>query len=426
MNMESLPQILVAGIPVDRPEPEIHVLAAIQGMDRIYASQRLLGGLATISPRLAARAQPLRLPLASLFAEIDALRREGKKLAILADGDPLFFGIGATLAREMGRDAISVLPAVTSLQAACARLKLAWHDMICLSLHGRNNWQPLFAAVGKGRPLCVLTDARATPARIARELTERGCGHFVAHVFSRMGARDEKVQHADLAVLAQATEAHECFASDTTLILVPMAGAKAGTPCFGLDGQEGQIAGPYHSQAAVRATALHLLQIAPMHTVWDIGAGTGAVALEACALAHEGQVVAVECKDSRVQYLHSNRKKFAAANLEIVHGRVPDCLNDLPAPDRVFVGGGLAGEDAAATLTHIVERLPHDGRLVIACVLLQTLTRCRDILGNLGLRMEMVQVQADATEPLANDVHSVAQNPVFLLAGTKADAAPAA
>ena len=421
MDMESLPQIVVAGIPVDRPEPEIHVLAAIQDMDRIYASQRLQTGLANISPRLAARAQPLRLPLSSLFAEMDELRRAGKKVAILADGDPLFFGIGATLAREMGRDAIRVLPAVTSLQAACARLKLAWHDMLCISLHGRDNWQPLFAAVGKGRPLCVLTDARATPARIARELIERGCGHFVAHVFSRMGARDEKVQHADLAVLAQATEAHECFASDTTLILVPMDGAKGGAPCFGLDGKEAQLAGPYHSQAAVRATALHLLQVAHTHTVWDIGAGTGAVALEACALAREGQVVAVECSDSRVQHLHSNRKKFAAATLEIVHGRVPDCLDALPAPDRVFVGGGLAGDAAEDILSQIVRRLPVGGRMVIACVLLQTLTRCRDVLDKLGLRMEMVQVQASATEPLANDVHFVAQNPVFLLAGTKND-----
>lgn len=424
MNEEQYPQIIVAGIPVDRPEPEIHVLAAIQDRDCIYASQRLLGGLATISPRLATRAQPLRMPLSAFYSELATLRQQHKKIAVLADGDPLFFGIGASLVRELGKDAVRVLPAVTSLQAACARLNLAWHDVRCLSLHGRDDWQPLFAAVGTGRPLCVLTDARATPPRIARELVERGAGHFVAHVFTRMGARDERVQHADLAVLAQATEAHECFATDTTLILEPVGTSKA--PALGLGGQEDQLSGPYHSQAAVRATALHLLQIAPTHTVWDVGAGTGAVAIEACALAHDGQVVAVECNERRVQYLHGNRKKFAAANLEIVHGKAPECLADLPFPDRVFVGGALSGEDAATTLKEIVERLPQKGRLVIACVLLQTLTRCRDILAGLGLVMEMVQVQASATEPLANDVHFVAQNPVFLLAATKTDAAPVA
>ena len=416
MNEEQYPQIIVAGIPVDRPEPEIHVLAAIQDRDCIYAGQRLLGGLAVVSPRLAARAQPLRMPLSAFYSELAALRQQHRKIAVLADGDPLFFGIGASLVRELGRDAVCILPAVTSLQAACARLNLPWHEVRCLSLHGRDNWQPLFAAVGTGQPLCVLTDARATPSRIARELVERGAGHFVAHVFTRMGARDERVRHADLAVLAQATEAHECFAVDTTLILEPVHQSKR--PAFGLHGLENTLEGPYHSQAAVRAMALHLLQIAPTHTVWDVGAGTGAVAIEACALAHSGQVVAVECNDSRVQFLCSNRKKFAAANLEIVHGKAPECLPDLPVPDRVFVGGGLAGNDAAATLAQIVERLPQNGRLVTACVLLQTLARCRDILAGLGLAMEIVQVQAAAAEPLANDVHFVAQNPVFLLAAT--------
>ena len=417
MNEVHYPRIIVAGIPVDRLEPEIHVLAAIQDMDCIYASQRLLGGLATISPRLSARAQPLRMPLAAFYSELATLRQQHKKIAVLADGDPLFFGIGASLVRELGKDAVRVLPAITSLQAACARLNLAWHDVRCLSLHGRDNWQPLFAAVGTGKPLCVLTDARATPARIAKELVDRGVRHFVAHVFTRMGAPDERVQHADLTVLAQATEAHECFAADTTLILEPVGTPKS--PAFGLAGQEGQLAGPYHSQAAVRATALHLLQVAPCHTVWDVGAGTGAVAIEACALAHDGLVVAIECEASRVQYLLENRKKIASANMEICHGRVPDCLADLPAPDRVFVGGGLGGDAAESILTQTVQRLAPAGRLVIACVLLQTLASCRDILGRLGLATDVVQVQAAATEPLAGDVHFVAQNPVFLLAGTK-------
>lgn len=417
MDTTSPYPVLVAGLPVDRPEPEIHVLAALQDMEHIFASQRLLGGLGRISPRLASRAQPLRAPLSATIEEIAALRDQHKKVALLADGDPLFFGIGATLVRALGKDSVRVLPAISSLQAACARLNMPWHDVVCLSLHGRDNWQPLFAAAGKGKPICVLTDARATPPRIARELVERGVRHFVAHVFTRMGAQDERVRHADLAGLAQGTESHECFAADTTLVLEPTGNAP--TPAFGLAGREHELVGPYHSQASVRAAALHLLQVESRHTVWDVGAGTGAVALDACALARDGQVVAVESNEERVGYLRTNRRHFGAAILEICHGQAPDCLAGLPDPDRVFIGGGLGGKNAGAILAHVVDRLPVGGRLVISCVLLQTLTQCRSLLDELGLTSEIVQIQASAASPLGNDVHFVAQNPVFLLAASK-------
>ena len=117
---------------------------------------------------------PLALPLEPLLERLAHLRSAGAQVLVLAGGDPLFFGIGATMARQLGPEAVRILPATSSLQAACARLTLPWHRVICLSLHGRQDLAPLNAAAGRGAPLCILTDARMTPDVIARHLLDRG------------------------------------------------------------------------------------------------------------------------------------------------------------------------------------------------------------------------------------------------------------
>lgn len=368
-------------------------------------------------PALKARLLPLTTPLEPLLTRLSQLRAAGERVLVLADGDPLLFGIGATLVRRMGPDAVRLLPAVSSLQQACARLSLPWHKVICLSLHGRDDLRPLNVACGKNAPLCILTDARMSPDVLARHLLDRGVDWFDAHIFERMGAADECVSHLSLADAAGREFGPAC-----TMVLIPMAPARR--PHLGLDADQLAVDRGLISKKPVRAAALALLRIEAGHVVWDLGSGSGAVALEASVLAHEGRVIAVERSAGRAMGIQENRRRFGAANVEVRLGQAPECLPGLPDPQRVFIGGGLSDDDGDDILGHVCLRLPVGGRVVVSCVLLDSFSLCRRFFEDMGWPVEILQISASEGKSLGGDVHLAAMNPVFLLAAQKPAPAP--
>lgn len=361
---------------------------------------------------LKARLLPLTLPLEPLLNSLNQMRAAGEHVLLLADGDPLFFGIGATLARHLGAAAVRLIPAVSSLQQACARLALPWHQVVCLSLHGRDDPGPLNAAAGKGAPLCILTDARMTPDVLARHLLDRGVDWFTVRIFERMGAPDEALHQLSLDETAR-----RAFGPACTVLLIPHRPPRQAH--LGLDAQELAVEGALITKKPVRAAALSLLRVGPRHVVWDIGSGSGAVALEATVLAHEGRVVAVERSAGRAMSIQENRRRFGAAILDVCLGQAPQCLPSLPDPQRVFIGGGLSGGQAEDILGHVCRRLPPGGRLAASCVLLESFCLCRRFLEDLGWPLEIMQIQASEARELAGDRHLAALNPVFLLAAQK-------
>ena len=368
-------------------------------------------------PALKARLLPLTTPLEPLLTRLSQLRAAGERVLVLADGDPLLFGIGATLVRRLGPDAICLLPAVSSLQQACARLSLPWHKVICLSLHGRDDLRPLNVACGKNAPLCILTDARMSPDVLARHLLDRGVDWFETHIFERMGAADECVHHLSLA-----DAAGQEFGPACTMMLVPMAPARR--PHLGLDADQLAVDRGLITKKPVRAAALALLRIEAGHVVWDLGSGSGAVALEASVLAHEGRVIAVERSAGRAMGIQENRRRYGAANVEVRLGQAPECLPGLPDPQRVFIGGGLSGDDGDDILGHVYLRLPVGGRVVVSCVLLDSFSLCRRFFEDMGWPVEILQIAAAEGRSLGGDVHLAGMNPVFLLAAQKPAPAP--
>lgn len=371
----------------------------------------------TGTPALKARLLPLSTPLEPLLTRLSQLRAAGERVLVLADGDPLLFGIGATLVRRLGPDAVRQLPAVSSLQQACARLSLPWHKVICLSLHGRDDLRPLNVACGKNAPLCILTDARMSPDVLARHLLDRGVDWFDAHIFERMGAEDEAVSH-----LSMADAAGREFGPACTMVLIPAAPARR--PHLGLDADQLAVDRGLITKKPVRAAALALLRIEAGHVVWDIGSGSGAVALEASVLAHEGRVIAVERSAGRAMGIQENRRRFGAANVDVRLGQAPECLPGLPDPQRVFIGGGLSGDDGDDILGHVCLRLPVGGRVVVSCVLLDSFSLCRRFFEDMAWPVEVMQISAAEGKTLGGDVHLSAMNPVFLLAAQKPAPAP--
>ncbi|MDR2850531.1 MAG: precorrin-6y C5,15-methyltransferase (decarboxylating) subunit CbiE, partial [Desulfovibrio sp.] len=316
------------------------------------------------------RLLPLTVPIAPVAQRIESLYAGGKRVLVLVNGDPLYFGIGATFIRALGADAVRVIPAVSILQLACARLGLPWHLVANISLHGRDNFTPLNVAAARGVPICALTDDVIGPDTLARHLLDRGADWFEAHVFEHLGTEQERERHLGLAETAE-----ERFSSVCTTLLVPNAPVRRPYP--GIAEKDLAVEGGVFTKPSVRATALSLLRVRAHHTVWDIGAGSGVVALEACALAHAGHVVAVERNAVRAVCVYENRRRFGATVLDVCEGDAPHCLPPLPNPDRVFIGGGLSHEEGADILSHVWERLPGGGRVVTTCALLDTLDLCR-------------------------------------------------
>jgi precorrin-6Y C5,15-methyltransferase (decarboxylating) len=211
------------------------------------------------------------------------------------------------------------------------------------------------------------------------------------------------------------------------------------------------------TKGPVRAAALAALGIEADHIVWDLGAGSGAVSLEAARLAWRGRVYAVERNPDRLALIRENRRLYGAANLEIIEGDMPGCLRRragdgspvetlfreaarqaggaadgserresagsiaLPDPHRVFLGGGLGGdpETAGEILTLAWRALLPGGRLLADCILFSSLTRCRAVLQDLGAKTDVTCLQASVSVPLAGDIRLRGLNPVFLIVGEK-------
>lgn len=403
----------ILGMDCDDPAALERLL--LQQEKLLHKADIICGSKATLAilrhdPELAWRVLPLTPPLEPIYDCLAGLRREGLRVVVLADGDPLFYGIGASLARYMDPAAIRIHPAISCLQAACARLSLPWHNVFCLSLHGREDFAPLFSAVGREQPICVLTSARFGPDVLARVLLDRGVDCLDVHVFERMGKEGESVKSMGLEECADTI-----FDDFSTVILNPRAKSRYPAPGIDNDG----LLGSCRSKRPVRGAALELLRIYPRDTVWDVGSGSGLLALEACSLAHAGKVIAIEEQPERAFDIQINRSREGAVNLAIVLGHAPDCLQHLETPQRIFIGGGISGADGQALLAHCASALAPGGRLVASCILLDSISICRKFLEDLGWPMEMLQIQASTLESLGHGERLSPLNPVFLLAAHK-------
>jgi precorrin-6Y C5,15-methyltransferase (decarboxylating) len=382
--------------------------------ERIVAEAELLIGgkrLLEALPDHPARKVTIRAPLNEALEEADRESRKGRRVVVLADGDPGFFGIGKRLVLALGTDRVVIHPNVSVLQAAAARIKTPWEDVRTVSLHGRSDLWPLRRLLARGRRVGVYTDAAFTPARIARDLQGCGVGDYRLHVFEDLGLETERVRaYEDLG------RAGEGSFSVLSFVLLEPVRPPAVPLAPGLDDdllfhEDGLI-----TKREVRSVGLGLLGAGPDHVVWDLGAGSGSVALEASVLVPEGKVFAVERDPERVEQIRRNVRRTGAYGVEPVHGEMPACLEALPDPDRVFLGGGVRREDV---LEQATERLRAGGRIVAHTVLLGSLQRALDALEQAGWSPSVVQVQVARSKPLSGDLRLEALNPVFVVSADK-------
>lgn len=318
------------------------------------------------------RIEALRLHYPRPFAELKTIlaRHADKRLALLASGDPLFFGVGNWLMEEMAKKPLRFHPNVSSVQTAFSRIGLAWHDSETISLHGRP-LSHLRARLHTNRRYALLTDEQSSPQNIAQVLQELGLTETRFWVCEALGLPEENIRSFSLTDLLY----NEHFFYPLQVVLLETAGTGSGflefpglpDEAFATDGQPGH---GLLTKREVRLAALSLLQPAAQETGWDIGAGCGGISVEWARWNRQGKVYAIEQHRERLQHLATNRDRFGVVlNLDIVPGRAPAAFAALPDPDAVFVGG--SDGELSAILTAVWQRLKANGRMV-ACAVTET------------------------------------------------------
>ena len=364
-------------------------------------------------------------PLAPALDAVAALAPAGEattaRVLVLASGDPGFFGIVRALAERFGPDALDVRPGTSSIAEAFARIGLPWDDAVVVSAHGRDP-RTAFNACRSQRKTAVLTAPGAGPAEIGAALLAVPGIERRLVVATDLGTATERVEE----LTPRQAAARDWPGVQVVLCLAAADGAD------GAVGPMRALAGPPEgpdgwalpedafehrdsmvTKAEVRALALARLGPRLGSLVWDVGAGSGSVAVECARLG--AAVVAVERTEDGVRRIRANARAHGV-DVGVVHGSAPGALDGLPAPDAVFIGGG--GADLPAVVTACAERA-----LRTVVVTLAALDRVPDVRAALlaaGFTAEGVQLQAARLAPLPGGVSRLAAiNPVFVLWGTR-------
>ena len=340
------------------------------------------------------------------------LKQTDKRVVLLASGDPTFFGISRFLLRNLPKERIEIFPNVTSMQYAFARIKEPWDDGIFVSVHGRGMHQAVDKIIAAEKA-CVLTDTVNTPAAIASELIGRGAEGYEAWLCEDLGMPTEKFTKTTVRGLQSIT------ASELNILILIRTYEPnlVHYPLIGIDDDEFHTSKKLITKQEVRAVTLAKLQLQDDLVLWDIGAGSCSVSIEASNLMPDGKIFAVEKNPQCIGFINENLKKFCTRNIKLIEAYAPDGLDDLPDPDRVFIGG--AGGKLDEIIDIISLRLKAEGVVVINAVTLDTLTRAVEFLEDHGFTVEATCINVAKTRNLTEYKMFEAQNPVYVISARK-------
>lgn len=341
-------------------------------------------------------------------------RMETQTVVVLASGDPLFFGIGSILVKSLGPENVVIYPNISSIAAAFARIKEPWSRVRVISLHGRESEGELFKVLDEEDRAAVLTDPSRNPAWIANRLKEKYPADFSMCVLESLGSAAERINWYEPARAAGMAFAEPNLVIIKRICRQPGTGQPLhlGMPDDSYTHEKGLI-----TKSEIRAVTLAQLRLLPEHILWDLGAGSGSISVEAALLVNRGNVFAVEKNPERVKQIEINKNRFGIENLKSLQAIVPDGLAQLPRPDRIFIGGG--GRALKTIIAGAVSFLKPAGRIVINTVLTPNLHTATETLTALGFTADVVQVQINRSRKMPWAERLEAQNPVWIISGSR-------
>jgi len=402
-------------------------------LDSIRKADVIIGGTRTLSlfKHLFsddARLHDLSGCLSRVPEWIKSAQQEQQAVVVLATGDPLCHGIGRYLINKLGQECFTIIPNLSILQLACARLGIAWQELHICSVHNRDagewvagadqehGFYPLMQAIAEHDLIAVYTSPENSPDRIARMLQLQGLQQtFTFSVAESLLREDERIIK-DIAVDDAATKSF----ADPNMVILQRKKETAPPVLFG--GRDDSFAQRKPDKGLitkleVRAVSLARLQLNTESIVWDIGAGSGSVGLEASRLCSRGYVYAIEKNEADVAIVKENSQRMAIHNHRISHGKAPAQLEHWPDPNAVFIGGS-AGE-LAELIQLCLTRLQTDGWLVMNFVTLENLATATDTLAQQHACWDVTQLQASRSQPILHMHRMQAENPVWIVCAQK-------
>jgi precorrin-6Y C5,15-methyltransferase (decarboxylating) len=357
------------------------------------------------------------IPIAPIQQMVDKVRQQLQTgdVAILASGDPLFFGIGKTLLNHFDPSQLRIHPALSALQLACARFKVPWDDLTLISLHGRAAGDIAGKILAHGKVM-LFTDNTNTPDVIAQHLLlalqetqdQRRIDGLRIRVAENLGLQDETLYEGNLEYIS-----NKNF-SPLNMVLVEQNTIPKKPSCFGLN--EGDI---HHSRGLitkdeVRAASLHKLSLPQKGVFWDIGGGSGSISLEAARLNPDLTVYTIEKKPEEQENIRRNIKEFNTYNMHLICGEAPEALIELPSPDRIFIGG--SGSHLEPIIAFSVPRLNKGGKIVVNAVLQKTADKAPAYLKQHSLLVETATIAV--TRQKISEQQPTVFNPITIITGS--------
>lgn len=385
----------------------------INQADLIFGSAHILETLGDV----AAERVPVGVDLDRMIERIEAAPNQ--RVVLLATGDPLFYGTARFLVQRLGKENCEVVPSVSTMQLAFARVKESWDEAYLADLANH----PLGRVVEKIRlaeKVGLFTTESVPPAAVAQALLDQKIDYFTAYVCENLGSPDERVTHGELSEVAK-----QEFSPLNVLILVrkpepPDRPAEMqGRRLFGNPDWAFLQSQPHRgllTPAEVRAIALAELDLGRESIFWDVGAGSGSVAIEAAQIAHQGTAYAIEMDPEDHQLIAANAQRFGVTNLKPVLGKAPEAWENLPAPDAVFVGG--TGRAVGGIAEQAFERLKPGGRIVVQVSSIENIAAVRQALSKAAdVAVRMVQISRGVYQLERMRFESL--NPTFLISAIK-------
>ena len=345
-----------------------------------------------------------------------------RKVVVLAAGDPLFYGTARFLCDRIGKDRIRVIPNVSTMQLAFARVKENWDEAYLTDL-GNQSIDLVVQKIRSAERVGLFTTSEHTPQLLATALLAARVDYFTAYVCENLGSPDERVTSGTLLEIAD-----QVFESLNVMILVRRAAAPdrpremIGKRLFGNPDEMFLQTKPKRgllTSSEIRCLALAELNLGPTSVVWDIGAGSGSVAIEAGQISPGGEIYAIEMDVDDFALIGQNAERFGVHNVFPIHGAAPNAWEDLPDPDAIFIGG--TGRQLASIVTDALARLKPGGRIVADMASIDNVsevqTFLRDATGDVKVWMFSVAKGNYQLERIRFD----AQNPIFVVSAIKPD-----
>ncbi len=413
--MPNKKKILIIGVGDDGAEG-----LTKQAADQIGAAEVLVGSATLLAkfPNFSGRKEVVGPDLDRLANTLDL---SDSSTVVLASGDPLFYGTARFLCDRLGKDRFDVLPHVSSMQLAFARVKESWDEAYLTNLAS----QPLERVIDRIRSaekVGVFTSEDVPPARLAEELLSKGISYFTAYVCENLGSPDERVTRCALADIV-----NQRFSALNVMILVRQSGVpdrQAESDSRRLFGNPDELFRQSKPKRGlltpneVRSIALGEMSLKSTSIMWDIGAGSGSVAIEAAQIARHGKAYAIEMDAEDYNLLVENARQFGVSNLVPILGEAPKAWETLPDPEAIFVGG--TGRAVTELVTLAWPRLQPGGCLIANMMSMDYVVALQQLfVSNMGIEPMLWMIQVSRGNYQMDKLRLESCNPTFLLKAVK-------